>query len=623
MAYQTRSVSGHEPSSIVGVFEDIARRYPADIAVCFGRDRLTYAELKRRADNVANHLLAAGVVTGDMVGCCVERSLELVVTLLAILKAGGAYVPLDPDYPDDRLRFMIDDTACAVIVSSAESKAKLTAITTAKLLDATSSANTPSSSGSHPLPMPLPTSLAYVMYTSGSTGTPRGVLVEHRSIVRLVRETNYCTFTPTDVWLHFAPLAFDASTLEIWGPLLNGGRLVVAPPRASLADLGNLIRDERITSAWFTSGLFNLMVDQQLASMRSLRWLLAGGDVLSGKHVRAALEALPGCTVVNGYGPTENTTFTCCHQMRSAAEVQEPVPIGLPIGSTTVHVLGEDGKPVPDGTPGELFAGGLGVARGYLNRPEETARAFLPDPFDGTPDARMYRTGDIVKRSPDGVVHFIGRADNQVKILGHRIEIGEIEAVLAAHADVTNSCVTVNKFADGSKRLIAYYIARGDALSPNDLRTHMSERLPRYMMPALLVPMCAMPLTHNGKIDRAALPRPPEPSAGSPVAARVGASIEDMIKHAWQRSLGADQVGSDDNYFDIGGDSLRLVAMHADLQQMLGREIPILDLFEFTTPRALAAHLSGQSAPMRQVAAAQARGNQQRAAFQRLRSKAH
>jgi aspartate racemase len=621
--------AAHEASAetVTAIFAEMVQRHPDRIAVSCGALRLTYRALDRRANALANRLAAMGVLPGALVGLCAERSLELMVAILAILKAGAAYAPLDPAYPEERLSYMIGDTDCPVILATREVAKAVPALSQRKLLmlDEGGAADAEADAGPH---VPLDgRSLAYVMYTSGSTGRPKGVLVEHRSIVRLVRETDYCGFDASEVWLHFAPLPFDASTLEIWGALLNGARLVMAPPKASLAELGSLIRAEGVTSMWLTSGLFNVMVDERLEDLSGVRQLLAGGDVLSPAHVARVLGRFPAITVINGYGPTENTTFTCCHPMRPGSPVPEPVPIGRPIAGTSVYILDEGRKPVAPGAAGEIYTGGAGVARGYLNSPETTREKFLPDPFAQDPQARMYRTGDLGRWREDGSVEFLGRADNQVKILGHRIEPAEIEAAMGAHPDVAQACIVVHAVEGGTggKRLIGYYLDRGDGLAPSALRAWLAERLPRYMLPALLVPVCAMPLGPTGKIDRSALPKPPaaEPLASVPDRDdAAGGGVEDQILATWRHILKAAQIGPDDNFFDVGGDSLRLLTVHAELERRLQREILVVDLFEFTSPRALARHLQGADEEPRQRAvrreADEARAGRQRAAFARF-----
>jgi len=602
--------------SIGGRFAQVATEYGSKIAVSAGGAHLSYAELEARANDLAASLRELGVGHESMVGCCCHRSLDLIVALLAILKAGGCYVPLDPAYPAERLKFMLDDTACAAVVTTSDLAGSLPPGHGLPLL-MLDGRRWPAAAA--PVPeVAGPRNLAYVMYTSGSTGRPKGVLVEHRSIVRLVTDTTYCRFGADETWLHYAPLAFDASTLEIWGPLLNGGRLVVAPPRASLEELGRIVREEGVTSLWLTSGLFTLMVEQRLGDLGGVRQFLAGGDVLSPRHVKLALANLPGCTLINGYGPTENTTFTCCYPMAPGSVPPEPVPIGYPISHSTVYILNESLTPVAPGETGELYTGGLGVARGYLNNAAGTRERFLPDPFASEPGATMYRTGDLVRLRPDGAIEFLGRADSQVKLLGHRIELAEIEAALLVHPDVGQVCVVVNTDEKGGKRLIAYYVARQVDAGPAALRAFLNASLPRYMIPALIVPVAEMPLNVNGKIDKAALPKPAVLSIVATEGEARDRSLESIVRDAWRRATQREHIEANDNFFDIGGDSLKLVSLHAELEHALNREIPIVDLFEFSAFGELVRRLQGGD--RKEFAGTdQDRAKRQRAAFARQR----
>jgi amino acid adenylation domain-containing protein len=630
--------------SVAQLFEQTAAAYPNATAVVLGAQTLTYAELNRRANHLAHRLRKMGVGPEVMVGCCLERSLDLIVALVAILKAGGAYVPLDASYPRERFDLLLDDTRAPVMITQKSLAAhvlsgrKVAAIVVDDEEFAASilaSAFASPDSDQNPAPAGGPASLAYVMYTSGSTGRPKGVMVENRAIVRLVRNTNFCKLGPDETFLQYAPISFDASTLEIWGPLLNGGRLVLMPPQASsLVDLGRTIRNQHVTAMWLTAGLFSLMVDQRLEDLAPLRQLLAGGDVLPARHVRRVLDAHPGCTLINGYGPTENTTFTCCHVMRSGDAIPDSVPIGRPISNTRVYILDEAGRPVAQGETGELYAAGDGVARGYLNSPEATAEKFVRDPFAPELSARMYRTGDWSRWREDGTVEFLGRIDTQVKILGYRIEPGEIEAALLAHDAVKQVCVVPHTDESGSKRLVAYYVATPDpGVAVAELKKYLAEKLPAFMVPALFVALPALPLTPNGKIDRAALPAPGAPTAAfAPAAAAESAAssaaseaseLEQNLIALWKRILRVDGVGLDDNFFDIGGDSLLLVAVHSNLQKTLQIEIPVTDLFEFTTVRTLARRLHSQKTPAASPALSesQLQAQRQRDAFARQRQK--
>jgi aspartate racemase len=628
--------------SVAQLFEDTAAAHADATAVVLAGQTLTYAELNRRANRLAHRLRKMGVRPEVMVGCCLERSLDLIVALVAILKAGGAYVPLDASYPKERFDLLLEDTHAPVMITQKSLAANVLSgrkvsgivVDDEEFASATSPAAS-ADSDQNPAPAGGPTSLAYVMYTSGSTGRPKGVMVENRAIVRLVRNTNFCKLGPHETFLQYAPISFDASTLEIWGPLLNGGRLVLMPPQASsLVDLGRTIRDQRVTAMWLTAGLFSLMVEQRLEDLAPLRQLLAGGDVLPARHVRRVLDAHPGCTLINGYGPTENTTFTCCHVMRSGDAIPDSVPIGRPISNTRVYILDDDKRPVAQGETGELWAAGDGVARGYLNSPDATAEKFLRDPFVADSAARMYRTGDLARWREDGSVEFLGRIDTQVKILGYRIEPGEIEGALLAHGAVKQVCVVPHTDESGSKRLVAYYVAATDSgTTAADLRKFLAEKLPAFMVPALFVPLANLPLTPNGKIDRAALPAPgaasavPGNGAESPASSVPGetaaSEMEQNLIALWKRILRVDPIGLDDNFFDIGGDSLLLVAVHSNLQKTLHIEIPVTDLFEFTTVRTLARRLGSQKAPAASspVSDSQLQAQRQRDAFARQRQK--
>jgi len=608
--------------TIAQIFEEVVAAVPNAVAVVFGDQQLTYAELNARANRVAHKLRSLGVRAETMVGCCVERSLELAVALVGVLKAGGAYVPLDPSYPKERFDFMLEDTHTPVmltqksLVSSVPAGRNVTTLCVDEI-----AVSSPNGTDANPSPASKPASLAYVMYTSGSTGQPKGVMIENRAIVRLVRNTNFCEFGPKEVFLQFAPVSFDASTFEIWGPLLNGGRLVMMPPQASsLDDLGRTIRKHGVTTLWLTAGFFHLMVEQRLEDLRPIRQLLAGGDVLSPRHVQTVLENLPDCRLINGYGPTENTTFTCCHTMRSGERVPETVPIGRPISNTQVYILDEEMRPLGPGKTGELYAGGDGVARGYLNDPRATAEKFLPNPFAEREGERMYRTDDLARWREDGVVEFLGRIDNQVKILGHRIEPGEVETVLQMNPGVSQVCVVAHAEENGSKQLVAYFVpASGAAPSSADLRTFLSGKLPQYMIPAQFISLASFPLSPNGKVDRAALPAREVTAGGNTPAEAPSTELEHTLVELWQRILRVERVGLDDNFFDLGGDSLMIVAAHSNLQKTFEAEIPVTDLFEFTTIRTLARHLGEQTPSRPSFSEVQLQGQKQREAFARQR----
>ncbi|HEV3048678.1 MAG TPA: non-ribosomal peptide synthetase, partial [Longimicrobium sp.] len=464
-----------------------------------------------------------------------------------------------------------------------------------------------------------PSGLAYVMYTSGSTGTPKGVAVEHRGVVRLVRGANYAELGPGEVMLQAAPVSFDASTFEIWGALLNGARLVLLPGTAvSLEELGRTLVSHGVTTLWLTASLFGAMVEERLEDLRGVRQLLAGGEVLPAGAVRRMKERFPGCRLVNGYGPTENTTFTCCHTVPEGWD-GGAVPSGRPVSGTRGYVLDEGRRPVPAGVPGELYAGGAGVARGYLGRPAATAERFVPDPF-GEPGARLYRTGDRVRwvevrecegsrvRTSDGgdasreadatlplppsrtfALEFLGRTDFQVKIRGFRIELGEIEARLREHPAVRQAVVLAREDDPGKKRLVAYVVTEAP---PEALKAHLEARLPGYMVPAAWVRLEALPLTGNGKLDRGALPAPEAAFARhGPETPRT--MVEQVLADIWAELLGVQQVGRRDHFFDLGGNSLLAIRMVGRVCRALNPAATVDEVFAHPVLYELAARLQG------------------------------
>lgn len=610
-------------STVSLVFEETAKEHPDAVALVQDQSRLSYEDLNKRANRLAHRLRRAGVKPETMVGCYLDRSIEMIVAVLAILKAGGAYVPLDPAYPKARLDFILQDTGNPLILSRKSLSSSLPQQYSNRIVwvDGREEDSSLPEDECNPRPTTGPQNLAYVMYTSGSTGQPKGVMVEHRGIVRLVRGTDYCHFGPNETFLQFAPISFDASTFEIWGALLNGGRLVLMHSHSSsLEDLVRAVQHHGVTTLWLTAGLFHLLVEQYPDGLRTLHQLLAGGDVLSARHVRLFLEHSPRTTLINGYGPTENTTFTCCHTVRAGDPVPESVPIGKPIPNTRVYLLDGDRNPVLPGEIGELCAAGDGVARGYLNAPEATANRFQADPFTNETGQRMYKTGDLARWRSDGTIEFLGRVDDQIKILGHRIEPAEIEAVLQRHPQVKQACVVARVENDGAKRLAAYFVPTTSDVSSEELRKFVASELPQHMIPAFFVSVASLPLSDHGKVDRAALaklaivPKPMSPSTGS-----SDNELETAIGELWQRILKVPKVGLDDNFFDLGGDSLLLVAVHSNLQKLLQRELALTDLFEFTTIRKLAHRLTkAETAP---VSAAQDRALRQRDAFTKLRAR--
>ena len=597
------------------LFELQVERSPNAIALVFADQALTYSELNARANRLAHALIARGVGPEVIVALALERSIELVVALLAILKAGGAYLPLDPAWPLQRLGQILEDAAPAVVISPADGEIPSSTDRQTWLLRLN---DHPLALGGQPAPNPLsrehhPRQLAYLTTTSGSTGRPKGVLIEHRGILRLLDPTNPYAVSSGDRVLQLAPLSFDAATFEIWGALLNGATVVMAPPgQLSLQELAALLRQQRISTLWLTAGLFQAMVEEQPEALAGVRQILAGGDVLAPGAVQRLLDQLPpGHRLVNGYGPTENTTFTCCHPLIAGTSVDPAgVPIGRPIAGTLVRVLDTDGHPCPIGVPGELHIGGAGLARGYLNNPELTAATFIADPLSTDPTARLYRSGDLVSWNPDGSLAFHGRRDQQIKLRGFRIEPAEIEIHLLAHPGVAQAAVVLRHDDPANPRLIAYWVpqlASSSAQAPwapalsaaapavEELRQFLAERLPDVMVPSAFVALKALPLTANGKLNRQALPAHSF-AADQEQRLEPSTPLEQKLHDLWAEVLGHGDFGITDNFFHIGGHSLAAARL---IQRISGSgiaEIGVAALFQHPTIAELV-QLSGGERP--------------------------
>jgi amino acid adenylation domain-containing protein len=575
--------------SIHGLFEDQAAATPDAVAVVFEGATLTYRELDRRANRLAHYLRSLGVRPERPVGLWMERSPEVVVAILGILKAGGAYAPFDLMAPPERIAFMLRDARIDVLLTQQRMLARLPAEGVRSICLDADQRDIAAQPDTRLPDEATGDSLAYIMYTSGSTGEPKGVAVTHRGVVRLVRGTGYAHFGPDEVILQLAPLSFDASTFEIWGALLNGGRLAVSPPgMLSVDELGALLARHGVTTLWLTAGFFHQVVDQRVEVLRPLRQLLAGGDVLSVPHVRQVLAALPGVRLVNGYGPTEGTTFTCCHRIAGEAGLERSVPIGRPIANTRVYVLDRDRQPVPIGVPGELWIAGDGLARGYVERPDLTAERFVTQRLSDRIEERLYRSGDVVRWLADGTLEFLGRQDTQVKLRGFRVELGEVESTLARHPRVRDVAVVVRPGAGGDKRLVAYLVPDG-ALAARDLRDLLRAKLPEYMVPSAFVLLEQLPLTPNGKVDRTRLPAPEESRERVETVVLPCNDEERQLVAIWEEVLAVSGIGTRDNFFDLGGHSLLALRMFVRLEQSLRIRLPIATLFEAPTIEELAA----------------------------------
>ena len=578
------------------LFEQRVDRTPDRVAVECDGNALTYAELNRRANRLGHYLRHLGVCSETPVGISGERSIEMIVGLLGILKAGGVYVPLDLDQPREWLLSSIENAGVHIVLTCERQLFYLSdrhvRVISLNLefadIDREPDAN---------LSVPGDSmSLAYIMFTSGSTGKPKGICVPHRAVVRLVANTNVFRADANDVFLQFAPLGFDASTFEIWGALLNSARLFVFPPHVpSMEELGENIQRKRVTIVWLTAALFHYMTDYHLESLSNVRHLLAGGDVLSVRHVLRFIDRYPQATLTNGYGPTENTTFTCTYSTSDPSAIGDSFPIGKPIANTRAYVLDRHRNLVPSGLPGELYAGGDGLARGYLNDHALTAEKFGADPFSSEPGARIYATGDRVRYRPDGNLEFLGRSDNQIKIRGYRVELDEISSVLRRHPSVREAVCIVFENGPNDKRIAAYVVADDNDIA--ELSHYLEERLPDYMVPSAVIAIAALQLTPNGKVDRAALPAPGDdrPKLDAAYVAPQ-TDTERLITALWQQVLGIQKPGIHDNFFDLGGHSLLVVLLHNRLKEAFRKEITIVDLFRYPTISSLAKLLNPEEA---------------------------
>ena len=582
------------------LFEEQASRTPDAIAVVFDGEQLTYRELNRQANRLANYLRTLGVGADTLVGVHMERSAQLVVAMLAIIKAGGAYLPLDLSYPKERMAFMMADAQAPVLLTERklagglpETDATIVCIDDSGELISSFSAQTPDN-------LATTESLIYVIYTSGSTGSPKGVAVTHRAVNRLILNTNYVDVTPADRIAQASNSSFDAATFEIWGALLHGARLIGIPRDVTLSPkrFAEEIQRQQISIMFLTTALFNQIARDTPHAFASMRQLMFGGEAVDPNWVREILTQGAPERLVHVYGPTESTTFATAHLIESVPATANTIPIGRPISNTQTYILDPNLNPVPVGVPGELYLGGDGLARDYLNRPELTTEKFIHKPWSRN-GARLYKTGDVVRYLADGSIEFVGRKDHQVKIRGFRIELGEIETALAEHANVGECVVTVTQEECGDKRLVAYFTpAKEVETTVAELRDFLKQKLPDYMVPAVFVPLASLPLSPNGKVDRRALPAPeltlPTASSGF-----VGARDELELKliKIWEKVLPVRPIGIDDNFFDLGGHSLLAVRLFALIEESFDRNLPLATLFQAPTVRELANVVRAESWP--------------------------
>jgi amino acid adenylation domain-containing protein len=584
LAAATSAASAHLGRTITDIFEEQAERSPERVALVYDQAELTYTELDRCSNRLAHYLRACGVEDGDRVGICVERSLDMIIGLLGILKAGAAYVPLDPNYPQERLECMAADAGLKVLLIQQRFASRIALPEVPQVVYERERFKIEKQPDRPPRSKATSEYPAYLIYTSGSTGTPKGVCIAHRNVVRLVVNTSYADLDRDQVFLQFAPISFDAAAFEIWGALLNGARLIIFPAGTpSAEELGEWLFAHEVTTLWLTAGLFHQMMESDDGrQFRRVRQLLAGGDVLLPSLVHKFLQHYPGCRLINGYGPTENATFSTCGDLRGTPADGTSVSIGRPIANSTVHVLGEDMQPVPYGEFGEMYLGGAGLAHGYWNEPVLTAEKFVPNPFSGVAGDRLYRSGDLGRFLPDGTLEFAGRMDHQVKLRGFRIELAEIELCLSQHSKIAQAVVALRTDEGRDKFLAAYVVARGRRkVQDSELREYLRSKLPEYMVPSAFMFLPKLPLTPNGKVDRRALPAPHcTPSVLLQGYDAPATDTESRLCAIWAEALSIDKVGASDNFFDLGGDSLLASRILSRIRSAFGVLVPLQMFFE-------------------------------------------
>jgi amino acid adenylation domain-containing protein len=588
-----------------------AQQTPTATAVRFDDQQLTYQQLDQQANQLAHFLRQQGVGQEVLVGVCMTRSVEIVVGLLGILKAGGAYVPLDPTYPPARLTFMLQDAQINMLLVQEQTAAAIPPAYQGQIfcLDSAGQGMAAYSTEAVQTGASAET-LAYVMYTSGSTGNPKGVCIPHRAVNRLICHTNYQALDATDCVAQAANASFDAATFEIWGALLSGAKLVGLPKEVALSpqEFARYLQEQQISTLFVTTALFNQLVHAQPSIFHALRLLLFGGEAVDPRWVRVALQHGAPARLLHVYGPTESTTFAAWYPVEQVADDATTIPIGTPLSNTQLYILNSFLQPVPVGVAGELYIGGDGLARGYLARPDLTAERFIPHPFAALPiagqrgeahgvgdrhlkqgvsasepGARLYKTGDMARYRPDGSIEFLGRFDHQVKLRGFRIEPGEIEALLHQHPAVQEAIVTVREDTPGNRRLVAYIVlATQAAITGSDLASYVRAKLPAYMLPSAFLLLDALPLTANGKVNRQALP-PPEAVQTHAPDLPPRDTLELQLIPIWERVLQVHPIGRKDDFFELGGQSLIAIRLIEEIRQQFQVSLPLSSLFQGAT----------------------------------------
>lgn len=599
----TRS-DGSRDRPIHEIFEQWVSESPHRAALTYEGVTLSYRELNQRANRLARLVIGAGARVGDYIPVVMPRCANMVIAQLALLKCGCVYVPVDPEFPAERQAFIFRDCGARIVLAvGAARNIDLTNLQWINLLAVSDELSRMEGSDLQIELAPPPP--AYVMYTSGSTGVPKGVVVPHAGVVRVAIDNGYAQLSPNDCLIHYSNPAFDASTFEIWGALLNGARVVIVPQLTVLDPVlfERVLVTEGISILWMTVGLFNQYAEALSSVLPRLRYVIVGGDNLDAKVIRRVLSTSPPERLLNAYGPTECTTFTTTHLIHAADCDTGNIPIGKPIANTQVHILDSRLQLSPIAVAGEMYIGGEGVANGYLDRPALTAERFIADPFSPTAGRRLYRTGDLARWRPDGTIEFLGRIDGQVKIRGFRVELGEIQARVELHDAVNEAVVVTKQDQTGQKQIVCYFTAADPrkAPTPEDLSEHVKATLPHYMVPSAFVRLDKLPLNVNGKVDRRALPAPELSAFDIGAYEAPQGEIENQLADVWQELLGIPRIGRHDNFFELGAHSLHVLQLLMRTRERGDLGISVKDVYNYPTIHELTRRLHGKSPELQQL----------------------
>lgn len=585
--YKFNSTEADYPhdKTIVDLFEEQVEKTPDNIAIVFEDQKLTYKELNEKANRLANYILSYNIKKEDTIAIFLDKSLEMIVAMLATLKVGSCYLPIDIYYPKSRIDYMLKDANAKLILSLASNSKLIDSDINIVNIDLNGELYQNISANFSCPYNSLPSDLAYIMYTSGSTGNPKGVMIEQKSIVRLVKNTNFISFQDNDRILQTGSIVFDACTFEIWASLLNGLELYIIKKDdlLTISTFEKFLHDNKISILWLTAPLFNQICEQNPKIFHNVRCLLTGGDVLSCKHINAVKLANPNLTIINGYGPTENTTFSCCFPISDT--FKDSIPIGGPIANSSCYVVSSDGNLQPVGVPGELWVGGHGVARGYLNRTDLTKEKFIINPFG---NGNLYKTGDLVKWLPGGIIQFIGRIDNQVKIRGFRVELNEINAKILQFSNIKESITLIHTNKNG--KFICTYVVFKSGNDVSGLKNFLKTCLPAYMIPTFIIPLNTLPINTNGKVDKNKLPKIDSYIEDKNVI-KLSTPTEVKLAEIWKNILNINTISANDNFFEIGGDSLFAIKTSANISSTFKIDLTVSDIFKYPILKDLASYL--------------------------------